>query len=161
MQAFRRQAPMVDNFKSIDHFRGYKKAELRIVARLVEQVKIGEGGILFREGQFGKEIFLILSGTVEVTQKGRPVNRLGPGDFFGELAALDQGPRNATVSALSDLELLIIGQREFNAMLDMPGFRDALLKRLARRLQTADAQLATAFDELEALAIEAHCSDRP
>ena len=147
----RRQAPAVDRLKSMDQFRGYKKAQLREVARLAQQVKVGQGEILVREGQFGKEFFLILSGTAEVTQKGRLVNALGPGDFFGELAALNRGPRNATVTALCDLDLLVIGRREYNAMLKIPEFRDALLKSMANRMQTIDAQLTTALDGQEAL----------
>ena len=54
---------------------------------------------------------------------GRRVNTLGSGDFFGELAAMDPGPRNATVTALTDLDVLIIGPRELSAMSDIPGFR--------------------------------------
>ena len=77
---------------------------------------MGEGEVLAREGRIGREFFLILSGRVAVTQKGRRVNALGPGDFFGELAAMNPGPRNATVTALSDLDVLIIGSREFAAM---------------------------------------------
>jgi CRP-like cAMP-binding protein len=144
VQTLRRQAPVIDRLKSMDQFKGYNKAQLREVARLAEQVRVGEGKILIREGQFGKEFFLILSGTVEVTRKGRVVNALGPGDFFGELAALKRAPRNATVTALSDLDLLIIGQREFNAMFEIPQFRDALFERMANRLQIVDAQLETA-----------------
>ena len=115
------------------------------MARLTEQVKVGEGEILVREGQFGKEFFLILSGTAEVTQKGRLANVLGPGDFFGELAALNRAPRNATVTALCDLDLLVIGRREYNAMLEIPEFRDALLKSMATRMQTIDAEFTTAL----------------
>ena len=134
MQTFTgRQAPILDRLKSIGQFGSSKKAELREVARLAEQVKVGEGEILIREGQYGKESFLILSGTAEVTQKGRPVTTLGPGDFFGELAMLGYGRRNATVTALCDLDLLVIGRRELNAMLDISEFRDALLKNMARR----------------------------
>jgi CRP-like cAMP-binding protein len=84
---------------------------------------------------------------VAVTQKGRRVNTLGPGDFFGELAALNPGPRNATVTALSDLDVLIIGPREFATMADIPGFRDALLKSMAGRLRTVDSQLAATLEE--------------
>ena len=76
--------------------------------------------------RIGREFFLILSGRVAVTQKGRRVNALGPGDFFGELAAMNPGPRNATVTALSDLDVLIIGPREFAAMGNIQGFRDTL-----------------------------------
>ena len=106
------------------------------MARLAERVQVGEGEVLAREGRIGREFFLILSGWVAVTQNGRRVNTLGQGDFFGELAAMDPGPRNATVTALSDLDVLIIGPREFSAMADIPGFRDALFRSLASRLRT-------------------------
>ena len=151
MLTSRRQASVVKALKSFDQFRGYKTAQLRDVGRLADQVKVGAGEILVREGQFGKEIYLILSGSVEVTQKGRLANVLGPGDFFGEQAALTRGrTRNDTVTALSQLELLIIGRREFNALLDIPEFRDALLRKMANRLQAVDAQLAIAARWLEA-----------
>ena len=145
----RRQPSVVKALKSFDPFRGCKKAQLRDVGRLVEQVSVPEGKILVREGQFGREFFLILSGSVEVTQKHRLVNVLGSGDFFGELAALNCGPRNATVTALSGLELLVIGRRAINAMLDIAEFRDTLLRRLASRLQVVEAQLATALDAVD------------
>jgi len=75
------------------------------------------------------------------------VNALGPGDFFGELAALIRCPRNAMVTALCDLDLLVIGRRELNAILEIPEFRDALLKWMATRMQTIDSQLAATLDD--------------
>jgi CRP/FNR family transcriptional regulator, cyclic AMP receptor protein len=140
----------VDRLKSVDQLRDCTRSQLEEVARLAERVQVGRGEVLAREGRIGREFFLILSGTVAVTQKGRRVNTLGPGDFFGELAAMNPGPRNATVAALSDLDVLIIGPREFAAMADMPGFRDGLLKSMANRLRTMDARLAAAMDELGA-----------
>ena len=140
MENFRRQTRGVDRLRLLDHFKGYKNAQLRDVERLADQVRVGTGKILISEGHFGTEFFVILSGTVEVTQKGRLVNALGPGDFFGELTALNRGGlRNATVTALSDLDLLIIGPRQVNAMLEIPQFRDALFEKMAVRLQIADA----------------------
>lgn len=136
----------VDQLTSVDQFKSCTRAQLQEVARLAERVQVGEGYVLAREGQIDREFFLILSGTVKVTQKDRQVNTLGPGDFFGELAALNPGPRNATVTALSDLDVLIIGPRELTAMAAIPGFRDALLKGMAGRLRTVDAQLAEAID---------------
>jgi CRP/FNR family transcriptional regulator, cyclic AMP receptor protein len=160
MQTFRRHDP-VDRLKSVDPFRDYTKAQRRQVARLTEHVKVGDGTILVREGQIGREFFFILTGVVEVTQEGRVANTLGPGDFFGELAALNRGPRNATVTALSDLDVLIIGPREFNAIVQIPRFRDALLKRMALRLRTVDAQLAATLEGQEALGPCTPHSDRP
>jgi CRP/FNR family cyclic AMP-dependent transcriptional regulator len=137
----------VDRLHSVDPFRACTRAQLREVERLAERIQVGSGEVLAREGRIGREFFFILSGTVTVTQKGRRVNTLGPGDFFGELAAMNPGPRNATVTALCDLDMLIIGPREFAAMADIPGFRDALFKAMARRLRTVDAQLAASHDD--------------
>lgn len=142
----------VDRLKAVDQLRDCTRAQLHDVARLAERIQVGEGEVLTKEGRIGREFFLILSGTVGVTQKGRRVNTLGPGDFFGELAALNPGPRSATVTALSDVDVLIIGPREFAAMADIPGFRDALMKSMASRLRTVDARLAAALDDQDAAA---------
>ncbi len=132
----------VDRLQAVDLLRDCTHAQLEEVARLAERVQVGEGEVLAREGRIGREFFLILSGSVAVTQRGRRVNTLGPGDFFGELAAMDPGPRNATVTALTDLDVLIIGPREFSAMAAIPGFRDALFRSMASRLRAVDARLA-------------------
>ena len=91
---------------------------------------------------------MILEGTVTVTRGGRVVNVRHAGDYFGELAAIEAVPRSATVTATTDLDVLIIGPREFDAMLEIPGFRKALLTSMSRRIREADDRLAT-YDELE------------
>jgi CRP-like cAMP-binding protein len=105
--------------------------------------------VLAREGRIGREFFLILSGSVAVTRRGRRVNTLGAGEFFGELAAINPGPRNATVTALTDLDVLVIGPREYGAMTNVPGFRDALMRGMVQRLRSADAQLDDALDDID------------
>ena len=147
MAATLRRQTAVDRLQLVDHFAGCTRKQLEDVERLAERVQVDEGEILTREGRIGREFFLILAGTVGVTQKGRRVNTLGPGDFFGELAALSPAPRNATVTALSPLDVLIIGPRQFETMVRIPGFRDALLERLAGRLRSVDARLQAAVDE--------------
>jgi CRP-like cAMP-binding protein len=142
----------VDRLESVEPFRDCTRAQLKEVARLAEHIQVTNGEVLAREGRIGREFFLILCGTVAVSKKGRQINTLGPGDFFGELAAMNPGPRNATVTAVSDLDVLIIGPREFDAMAGIPGFRDALLKSMAQRLRTVDAQLAAQDERAEAIA---------
>jgi len=138
----------VDRLQGVDLLGSCTHEQLQEVARLAERVQVGEGEVLAREGRIGREFFLILSGSVAVTQMGRPVNTLGSGDFFGELAAMDPGPRNATVTALSDLDVLIIGPRELSAMSEIPGFRGALFRSMAHRLRVTEARLAAALEEL-------------
>jgi CRP/FNR family cyclic AMP-dependent transcriptional regulator len=132
--------------QGVDLLRNCTHTQLEEVARLAERVQVGEGEVLAREGRIGREFFLILSGSVAVTQMGRLVNTLGSGDFFGELAAMDPGPRNATVTALTDLDVIIIGPRELSAMSDIPGFRGALFRGMARRLRIVEARLAELLD---------------
>ncbi len=137
----------VDRLKMVEQLRNCSRTQLKQVARLAERVQVGQGEVLAREGRIGREFFLILSGSVTVTQQGRRVNTLGAGDFFGELAAMNPGPRNATVTAASDVEVLIVGPREFASMVEIPGFRDALFKSMATRLRDTDAQLAAALED--------------
>jgi CRP-like cAMP-binding protein len=116
----------VDRLRAVEPLRGLTRAELEQVARLAERVRVDEGEVLAREGRIGREFFLILSGQVAVTQGAQHMDTLGPGCFFGELTATDLGPRCATVTALTEVDVLIIGPREFGAMVEIPGFRDSM-----------------------------------
>ena len=136
----------VHRLQGVDLLPDLTHAQLEEVARLAERVQVAEGEVLAREGRIGREFFLLLSGSVAVTQMGRRVNTLGSGDFFGGLAAMDPGPRNATVTALTDLDVLIIGPRELSAMSDIPGFRGALFRSMASRLRTLEGRLAELLD---------------
>ena len=99
------------------------------------------GKVLASEGSAGSEFFVIVDGKARVTRRGKKIAELGPGSFFGELALLDRAPRNATIVAETPMEVLVLGQREFAALIDeVPGFAHKVLAGLARRLREADAQ---------------------
>jgi CRP/FNR family transcriptional regulator, cyclic AMP receptor protein len=135
----------IDHLEHVAEFRGCTRRQLEAVSRLADRVSVAAGEVLTREGRMGREFFMILSGTVSVSRGGREVSTLGPGQFFGELGAVVPAPRNATVTATTDLDVLIIGPRELTSMFDIPGFRDALLSAMATRLRTADADLDAAL----------------
>jgi CRP-like cAMP-binding protein len=104
-------------------------------------VQVDAGKVLVSEGAAGAEFFVILEGQAKVTRHGQEVATLGPSDFFGDLALLDRAPRNATIAAITPMELVVLGQREFSALIDeVPGFAHKLLAGLARRLRAYDAQ---------------------
>ncbi|HEX2738035.1 MAG TPA: cyclic nucleotide-binding domain-containing protein [Acidimicrobiia bacterium] len=122
-------------------FSACSQKDLALVARRGEDVRVDAGKVLVTEGATGSEFFVIISGKARVTRRGRKVATLGPGDFFGDLALLDKAPRNATVTADTPMELVVLGQREFAAIIDeVPGFSRKLLAGLARRLRDADAK---------------------
>ncbi|HEX3333398.1 MAG TPA: cyclic nucleotide-binding domain-containing protein [Acidimicrobiales bacterium] len=133
---------LIDRLHGVPWFAACTEEQLAAVARQAERLHIDEGEVILREGRLGRELFVILEGSVVVTRAGRVVNQWGAGDYFGELAAIEAAPRSATVTATTDLEVLIVGPREFDAMMDIPGVRNALLVGMARRIREADDKLA-------------------
>ena len=99
---------------------------------------------MVEQGTPGNELYLIVAGEADVVRDGRPVARLAPGQYFGELAVLDDAPRGATVTAVTPLELYVLGQREVAAVLDeWPGVSRRMLTALAARLRQAEQDAAT------------------
>lgn len=115
--------------------------ELRTIRRTLEEVTVPAGRVLCEEGTIGREFFLIVDGQASVRRNGRKVATLGPGQYFGELALLDRRPRSASVVADTEMLLLVLGQRQFNGILDaVPALSRKLLVAMATRLRESDAK---------------------
>lgn len=115
------------------------KRDLARIAALTEQVEVPEGKVLTRQGDPGRECFVIADGYAKATVRGRRSVRLGPGSFFGEMALLDQGPRSATVTADTDMQLLVLGSRDFSSLLfQVPTVTRRIMAGLAERLRDAE-----------------------
>jgi CRP-like cAMP-binding protein len=94
------------------------------------------------QGQIGHEFFLIVEGQAVVRRNGRKVATLSQGQYFGELSLLTKAPRDATVTADTNMVLLVIGQREFLGVLDdVPGLTMKLLRYLATRLRSVESSI--------------------
>jgi CRP/FNR family transcriptional regulator, cyclic AMP receptor protein len=130
-----------EHLAQVPLFSACSKKDLQAVAKRAEDVHVDAGKVLVSEGAAGAEFFVILEGQAKVTRHGQDVATLGTSDFFGDLALLDRAPRNATITAVTPMELVVLGQREFSALIDeVPGFAHKLLAGLARRLRAYDAQ---------------------
>ena len=124
-------------------FRACSKQDLRLIARLADSDTCRAGEVLVREGRRGNELFVIVNGEAEVDRDGETIATLKAGDYFGELAVLHPGPRTATVTATTDMEVLIVTSRELAILLsDVPLFARKLLTGMAGRIQEADAHAA-------------------
>ena len=85
-----------------------------------------------------------MSGVAAVTRDGKKVATLGPGGHFGELALLDRRPRSASIVSETEMDLLVLSQRQFNSLLtSVPTISRKMLAAMASRLREADA---LAFD---------------
>src|SRR5205823_11940277 len=117
------------------------RKDLRKVAKMSEDRRVAAGTTIVNEGENGTEFFVILDGTVSVSRESRQIATLGPGSAFGELALLVDAPRNATVVADTDVGLVVVGQHEFEGLLDeAPGFARKMLAGTAHRLREADRE---------------------
>jgi CRP/FNR family transcriptional regulator, cyclic AMP receptor protein len=136
-----RRDAFIDHLQQVPLFAACSRKDLQLVARRAEDVRVGAGKSLISEGDTGHEFFVILDGTARVTRHGRKIATLGPGDAFGELALLEKAPRNSSIVADTDMELVVLGQREFAGLIDeVPGFARKLLAGMAKRLREADAR---------------------
>ncbi len=124
------------HLRKVPLFAKLSQRELERLGQLADEVEVGLDEVLAEQGRVGHEFFVVLDGHVSVLDKRRPVAQLHRGDFFGEIALLDGRPRTATVRADGITRLLVIGHREFNALMDeFPTIRAAVLSALAERLR--------------------------
>ncbi len=105
-----------------------------------------QGTVLFREGEPGKEMFVLQSGKVAISKRVRDVEKilalLGPGEFFGEMAIISNRPRNASATVSEDARLLVIDPKTFEGMIrGNSEISVRMIKKLAERLNEADAQI--------------------
>jgi len=134
----------LEQLSQVRLFSAFNKKELGLIARASDEVSVPAGKELVKQGSPGHEFFLILDGECSVRRDGRHVATLKDGDYFGELALLDRAPRNATVVAETPATLLVLGQREFGAVLDdVPVLAHKMLTIMAGRVRDADARAAT------------------
>ena len=97
-------------------FAGLTKKERQQVAQHADVVDLPQGYHLVDEGAFAHEFFVLLAGNVEVTQDGKHLADLGPGDFFGEVALVEHDRRTASVVASTPISAIVMHQRDFDMM---------------------------------------------
>ena len=117
-------------------FRELSRNELGELAKASEDLEVGEGKVLTREGDLGREFFVIVEGDVSVTKEGTEIRRLGPGDFFGEIALVYESPRRtATVTAASPLRFFVLTRQSFRSLLEkQPEIEEKVMAALEERL---------------------------
>lgn len=132
------QKQRIERLSSVPLFEGMSKADLKSILDISQLVHHEAGHTIIREGESGAGFQLILDGEVRVVRGGRTAARLGPGDFFGEMALIDEGPRTATVISVTPVTSLGIVAWEFRPLLKRrPDMAWKLLVHLTGRLREA------------------------
>jgi CRP-like cAMP-binding protein len=124
----------LDHLSQVPLFAACPRRDVRAIAMLGTELEMRAGRVLTTEGERGSEFFLIRAGTARCVRGGRKVAMFGPADFFGETALLTNTPRTATVTAVSDMTVIVFDRREFSSLLDSsPQIARKLLKAFAER----------------------------
>jgi CRP/FNR family transcriptional regulator, cyclic AMP receptor protein len=135
-------ASHLEHLASVSLFSACSKRELQAVARATDEVVLPAGRLLCEQGTVGREAFVIIKGTAEVRRNDRKIATVGPGTCVGELALLDHGPRTATVTATTEVTALVIGVREFAAIIDeVQPMAHKLMRALAARIRELDTKV--------------------
>jgi CRP/FNR family transcriptional regulator, cyclic AMP receptor protein len=125
-------------------FAGVDRDGLEEIAGIVEEIDVPTGRVLTHEGRHEGYFFIVVSGTVRVERGDQTINTLGGGDFLGEIALFDGGPRTATATTESPCRLLSLTNDRFAKLLDAsPPIRTAILEAVGRRLRALDAESLT------------------
>ena len=130
-----------DLLKRVPLFAGCATGQLESIGQLADEVDVAAGTTLMKEGQFAGEFFVIIDGSVRVDRDGTTVRTLGPGDFLGEIALVDGGPRTATATTATASRLLVVGHREFHSLMEAhPAISMSILEALAKRVRNIDGE---------------------
>lgn len=126
------------NLREFSFFEGWTDDELEHFERIADRATFAEGETLIQEGQSGHAFLILIAGEADVSQGGKPVRRLYPGDHAGEMAQLDGSPACAAVVARTRVEALLLYQRDFHNLLEtIPSLGRRILATLARLFRGA------------------------
>jgi CRP/FNR family transcriptional regulator, cyclic AMP receptor protein len=125
---------------SVAIFEGLDSKELDHIYSAAKEVSFPAGRPIVSEGESGAAFHLILEGTAEVSVGGDAKTTLGPGDYFGEMSLIDEGPRSATVTAKTAVHTVSLVSWSFLPLLDeMPSVARKMMIQMSKRLRRSEA----------------------
>ena len=125
----------VELLKRVPLFSKLDKKGLQGVAQIVDELDLPAGKEMATEGDRGREFFVLLKGEADVMKGGRSINTMKEGDFFGEIALVTKMPRTATVTATTDVDVLVITEQAFDNLLKKsPEIGRSVAEALAERV---------------------------
>ena len=129
-------ATVVDHLRTVPLFQGMTDRALEAVADLGREVSLTDGQAMLREGDDGDAFYVVTDGRLAVSQGGRQIAELGPGDFLGEISLIDGRPRTATATAVGAVDAVCIDRAAFLELVDTYGaVRLGILMALTDRIR--------------------------
>ena len=125
----------VELIRNVPLFARCSRKELSEIAAMADEIDLPEGREIIREGERGREFFVLLDGEAVVRRKGRKLATLSSGDFVGEIALVSRVPRTATVKTTTPVRALVVTDQAFRSVLHRsPQIQEKVLEALAARV---------------------------
>ena len=132
---------VVEDLEALPVFAAATHEQLDHVAKFAEEIDVPAGAELTHEGTYEGTVYVVVKGSVAIERHGHAVNLIRAGDFFGEIEAIDGGPRMATSRAIEDTRVVVVNHRDFNDLLDaVPQLRDQVMTAMEERLERVDRE---------------------
>jgi CRP-like cAMP-binding protein len=123
------------HLRSVPLFTSCTKRQLAEIGRVADEIRFPAGKVLAQQGNIGFDLMILVEGVAEVTRDGIVVSEVGSGHFIGEMAVLSKRPRNATLTAKTDVDLLVLTRSSLDQLLDdIPGLAKQLLYEVVARV---------------------------
>ena len=134
----------IELLREVPLFSTFSKKQLKSVKKTAKEKEFKSGEMIVREGDASNTgFYLILDGQVEVKQDDSTLSKLGSGQFFGEMAVLDEKPRSADVVATTDTKCLLLTSWDFKALIKTyPDMATKVIAELANRLRQTNMALS-------------------
>ena len=137
--------------RSIDIFQSFSDEELARITGAISEFYCEPGTVLFSEGQGGREMYILLTGQLEVLKANRVITVINPVDSVGEMALIDEMPRSATVRAVSACQLFSVSERLFNDVALNPSSLLSMMRALSRRVRRDTERIAQDYERANIL----------
>ncbi len=132
---------IIDDLADLPQFASIDHGRLEMLAKHAEELDVPAGVELTHEGRHEGSVFIVVSGSIGIERNGRTVDTIGRGGFFGEIGAIDGGPRTATGYALEDSVVVAISPRQLNDVLEESSeLRAMMMSAMEERLGRIDAE---------------------
>ena len=134
----------VELLQDVPLFANFSKKQLKSVIKTAKEKEFEDGDTIVREGDMSNVgFYLVLEGQVEVKRGDKSLTKLGSGQFFGEMAVLDEKPRSADVVAITDTKCLLVTNWDFKALIKTyPDMATNIISELANRLRQTNMALS-------------------
>jgi CRP/FNR family transcriptional regulator, cyclic AMP receptor protein len=130
-----RKSAKIELLSHVALFSGCTKKELGEIAQIADELDVPAGKELITQGEAGRQLFVVIEGSVEVVQDGKVLPTRGGTEVYGEISLISGGPATATVTTTTPVHTLVVLPRDFKALMEhAPSIQLRVLQSLSERL---------------------------